>query len=81
MSYLLIHSQILYFDQTVRYFGVRSTMLCLMIICASLLSLAVLFDFIFIFEGGYSKGCEESQEGLLSDSNSRAIKMYLPSYE
>ena len=56
MSYLLIHSQILYFDQTVRYFGVRSTMLCLMIICASLLPLALLFDFIFIFEVGHSRG-------------------------
>ena len=81
MSYLLIHTQILYFDQTVRYFGVRSTILCVMIVCASLLPLALLFDFIFIFEVGQFKGCEESQGGLLSDSNSRAIKMYLPSYE
>ena len=81
MSYLLIHTQILYFDQTVRYFGVRSTILCLMIVCASLLPLALLFDFIFIFEVGHSRGCEESWGGFLSDSNSRALKMYLPSYE
>ena len=52
-----------------------------MIIGASLLTLALLFDFIFIFEVGHSRGCEESRGELLSDSNSRAIKMYLPSNE
>ena len=56
-------------------------MLCLMIICALLLPLTLLFDFIFIFEGGHFRGCEESRGGFLSDSNSKALKMYLKSYE
>ena len=77
---LTIMTQFIYL-LPVRYFGVRSTILCLMIICASLLPLALLFDFIFIFEGDHFRGCEESQGLFVSNSNSRAIKMCLPSYE